>query len=428
MNQLHLGTVAHLRGNPFRQSNCLEIIEDGALWVGGDGRILAVGSRTDLLPAIGSDTTVHSHDGAWLLPGLVDAHLHFPQYYTVAAANQGLLSWLEETIFPAESEFKNVGFANKAANQFVSHLLRTGVTTAAVFGSQFPDATMALFESAKHQGLRLISGLTLMDQGGPKALLNTPEAAKALSLQLMAYCRGEPLLHFALLPRFALACSPAMLTMCGELLKDNPGCYLQTHINESLEEIAAVKKLHPKSKHYLDVYDHYGLLGPNTLLIHNIHARDDELRRIAETGSAVCHCPSSNLFLGSGLFPFKRHLDADIAMALGTDVGAGLHFSVWEEAAEAYKVQQLRQYHLSPGQLLYLMTLGGARALGLGDETGNFEAGKSADFFVLQPQKSDYLTQRLNRCPDLASQLFVLMQLTNFCCIVGTYVRGVVRG
>ncbi len=423
-----MGTIAHLRGNPFRQSNCLEIIEDGALWVGGDGRILAVGNRRDLLPVIGSDTTVHSHDGAWLLPGLVDAHLHFPQYYAVAAANQGLLSWLQETVFPLELQFKDFDFSQQVANQLVSHLLRGGVATAAVFGSQFPEATLALFESAKRQGLRMICGLTLMDRGGPEALLLTPAKAEEISQRFIDYCRDEPQLHYALLPRFALSCSPAMLAMCGRLLRDNPDCYLQTHINESPDEIAAVGKLYPKSKHYLDVYDHHDLLGPNTLLVHNIHAREDELRRIAETGGAVCHCPSSNLFLGSGLFPFKRHLDADIPVALGTDIGAGLHFSVWEETAEAYKIQQLRQYRLAPDQLLYLATLGGARALGLEDETGNFEVGKSADFFILQPEKSDYLTQRLNRCPDLASQLFVLMQLANFCCIVGTYVRGVVRG
>ncbi len=425
MNQLHTGTIAHLRGNPFKQSNCLEIIEDGGIWIDGAGRILAVGDRRELLHKIDLETAIYSHDGAWLLPGLVDAHLHFPQYYAVAAANKGLLSWLNETIFPAEMEFQDAGFAQKAANQLISHLIRGGVTTAAVFGSQFPEATMALFESAKQQGLRLISGLTLMDQGGPEALRLSPEEAEELSQRFIDYCRDEPLLHYALMPRFALSCSPVMLAMCGEILKANPDCYLQTHINESQEEIAAVKQLFPNAKYYLDVYDHFDLLGSKTLLIHNIHAGDEELQRIAEAGDAVCHCPSSNLFLGSGLFPLERHLAYEIPLALGTDIGAGLHFTVWQETQDAYKIQQLQQCRLSPEQLLYLITLGGAQALGLAHETGNFEKGKSADFFVLQPQKNGYLTERLKRCPDLPSQLFVLMQLTGEALVSERYIGGI---
>ncbi len=413
MNTVYLGTLAHLIDDPFQTSEALEIIEKGALWAGNDGRILAVGEQQQICPKLLPDTRVVDYGEAWMLPGLIDAHLHFPQYYAVAASNRGLLSWLEETVFPEESALRKPEYASHIANSLVCRLLNAGVTTAMVFGSQFPEATVELFESAKRFGLRLFAGITLMDRGGPEPLLTDPETAWGVNEALFERYSDEKDLYFVLTPRFALSCSPAMLEMCAEFRRIHPQVYVQTHINESHEEIEAVTEAFPEAEYYLDIYDQYGLLGPRTLLAHDIHPQGAELRLMAESGCAVCHCPSSNLFLGSGLFPMRRHLQHGIPLAVGTDIGAGLHFSVWNELSEAFKIQRLQGMTLSAAQLLYMVTLGAARALHMEHEIGNFAAGKSADFWVLDVGKDPYLQQRLNHCVTLEDRLFVLIHLSS---------------
>lgn len=424
MTTVHLGKVAHLLGNPIVSAGSLELIEAGALFVDDQGIIQAVGRQAELLSGLASDVTVIDHGDSWLIPGLVDGHLHFPQYFAMAAANHGLLSWLRESVFPAEARFQDLAFARQVAEQLVQSLLRGGVTTASIFGSQFPGATRALFEAARARGLRMIAGMTLMDQGGPQTVLQQPSEAFDHCQALIEEFQDHPRLGYAIQPRFALACSAKMLTVCGNLARDNPNCYIQTHVNESQEEIAAVSRAYPDAPTYLDVYDRHGLLGSRTLLIHNIHVQSSELERIAEAGAAVCHCPSSNLFLGSGLFPLGRHVSHSIPLALGTDIGAGLNLSVWEEAADAYKIQQLQHFQLDESQLLYWLTLGGAKALGLDQKTGNFEPGKSADFIVVSPRGDPYLHARLDFCENLSSQLFVLLQLAKRQHFVATYVQG----
>ncbi|BCX81717.1 guanine deaminase [Methylomarinovum caldicuralii] len=420
MTTVYLGTLAHLRGNPFVRPNALEIIADGALWVDGDGRIAGYG-RAGEAPETGERV---DFGAAWLLPGLIDAHLHFPQYYAVAAANRGLLSWLRETVYPEEAAFRDAGYAAGVARALVARLLRGGVTCACVFGSQYLEATGALFEAAGQAGLRLIAGVTLMDRNGPDELLTTPERAWWANETLLERYGGDPRLHLALTPRFALSCSPQLLAMCGEFRRRHPQVYLQTHINETLEEIAAVQRAFPDAWNYLDVYERYGLLGPRTLLAHDIHPQSAELRRMAESECRVVHCPSSNLFLGSGLFPLRRHVEHGIPLALGSDIGAGLHLSVWEELSEAYKIQRLQGETPTAAQLLYLATLGAAEALELGGEIGNFLPGKAADFFVLDPGGDDYLDARLQRCPTLEARLFVLMQLAGSGHVRRTFVAG----
>ena len=420
MTTVYLGTLAHLRGDPFVHPDALEIIPDGALWVDAGGRIAGYGPAGEA-PADGERV---DFGGAWLLPGLIDAHLHFPQYYAVAAANRGLLAWLRETVFPEEMAFRDPGFAAAVAQALVRRLLRGGVTCACAFGSQYPEATEALFEAARAAGLRLIAGPTLMDRNGPDALLTTPERAWRANEALLARYGDHPRLHLALTPRFALSCSPALLEMCGEFRRRHPQVYLQTHINETLAEIAAVQRAFPDAWNYLDVYDRYGLLGPRTLLAHDVHPQRAELRRLAESECRVVHCPGSNLFLGSGLFPLRRHVEHGIPLALGSDIGAGLHFSVWEELAEAYKIQRLQGETLTAAQLLHLVTLGAAEALGLAGEIGSFAPGKAADFFVLDPGGDDYLQARLARCRTPGDRLFALMHLAGAAQVRCTFVAG----
>lgn len=420
---LHTGTLAHLRDDPWVRADALEIIADGALAVGAAGHIAATGERAALRAAF-PDAAVIDHGRDWLLPGLVDGHSHFPQFYATAAPGDGLLDWLEHSVFPAEAAFIDPEFAARTAERFVTRLLASGTTTALVFGSEYYPANAALFAAAQTAGLRLVAGLTLMDRNAPPILLQTIDQAVDGMERLMALCADQPRLHYAITPRYPLACTETLLTLCGELLRDRPACYLQTHINENHGEIAAVRAGFPDSRDYLDIYDRFGLIGPRTVLAHSLHSSDRELARMAETGCAVCHCPTSNLYLGSGLFPLRRHLEHGIPLAVGTDIGAGTEFSVWRELADAYKVQRLQGVGLDAGQLLYLGTLGGARALRLDHETGNFAPGKSADFFVLGYGGDDYLARRLERCANLQDQLFCLLHLAGTAQVRATYVQG----
>jgi len=423
MAVIHLGTLAHLRANPFEQADVLEVTEFGALLVDETGHIVQAGERKPILAAAPQAERV-DHGNAWLIPGMVDGHLHFPQYYATAAYGRQLMDWLEHSIYPAEAAYADAALAKRDAGRFVRNLLACGTTTAMVFGSQFLPANLALFEAARGAGLRLIAGPTLMDRGAPPMLLQSVAQAHDHAATLIALCRDEPLLHYAITPRFALSCTGAMMELCGGLLKAHPECYLQTHINENRGEIDAVAKEFPWSRDYLDVYEHFGLLSARTLLAHNIHVTDSELARLGQAGCAICHCPSSNLYLGSGLFPLSRHVQHGITVAVGTDIGGGTRFSVWEELSESYKIQKLQGMALGAAELLYLGTLGGAKALCLDGETGNFQAGKSADFFVLGLEGEDYLCRRLRRCESVVHQLFCLLHLASARQVRATYVRG----
>jgi guanine deaminase len=265
----------------------------------------------------------------------------------------------------------------------------------------------------------------------PDALLQTPEQAQTQSASLIARCQNHPLLHYALTPRYALSCSPAMMELCAELLHRHADIYLQTHINENHAEIAAVHAHYQDCRDYLAVYERFGLIGERTVLAHNIHASDAELARIAQADCAICHCPSSNLYLGSGLFPLAAHLKHNIRVGIGSDIGAGTSFSIWRNLADAYSIQQLQGQTVNAAQLLYLATLGGAKMLRLEQQTGNFAAGKSADFLALDLDgdhlnagQQAYLKQRLSHCESLEQQLFCLLHLAHEQHIGKTFVQG----
>ncbi|MDD5035682.1 MAG: guanine deaminase [Methylococcaceae bacterium] len=427
MSVIYLGVLAHLRADPFESSDALEIIPSGALRVDEEGRIVQIGEKWQILAQTPEARCVDYGDG-WLIPGLIDGHIHFPQYYATAAEGGQLLDWLAKSIFPQEAAYADVELAEDTARRFVHHLLACGTTTAMVFGSQFFHANLALFDAAARHGLRLIAGTTLMDRASPlipESLLQPSVAqARADAETLIARCRADSLLHYALTPRWALSCTAEMMEMCADLLRAHPETYLQTHINENRSEIEAVMRHFSQCRDYLEVYQRFGLIGERTMLAHNIHASDGELVRLAQAQCAVCHCPSSNLFLGSGLFPLARHVQHGIDVAVGTDIGAGTRFSLWENLSDAYKIQQLQGMSLDAAQLLYLGTLGGAKALQLEHETGNFAPGKSADFFVLDGAADGYLNERLRRCESLGESLFCLLHLATARQVSATYVRG----
>ncbi len=423
LSRIHLGNIAHVRHNPFDRDHALEIFEDGALHVNDAGEVADLGPRARVVAAA-PHVAVVDHGAAWILPGMVDGHIHFPQYHAIAADGGQLLEWLKNEIFPGELRFEDRVFARRTAEKFIARLLASGTTTAMVFGSQFPHATEALFDAAREAGSRMIAGMTLMDQNGPPELFTAADRVPDSTEAMLEHIADDPLLDYALTPRFALSCTQELLSVCGALMEKHPGLYLQTHINENREEIKAVRAAYPCAPHYLGVYENAGLLSAKTVLAHNIHASTEELEMMAAHAVSVCHCPSSNLFLGSGLFPLARHLEHRVPVLVGTDVGAGAGFCMVEELGHVYRVQQINGFPLHAGHLLYLGTLAGARALDMDQRIGNFLIGKQADAVVLKPDPDGYLTERLEHASSPEARLFALLLLAGPRQVALTLVAG----
>lgn len=374
--------VMHTPRDPFREDGALEVFDDGAVAF-DDGRILTTGSFAGVRREH-PDAEVLDTGGALLLPGLVDTHVHYPQIAVVGAMGLELLEWLERRALPEEARLADPSHAERVARDFVHGLTAAGTTTALVFGSHFPDAQEALFAEAERVGLRITSGLVVSDRNLLPALHLTPDEAYEASRRLLERWHNRGRLRYAVTPRFSGSCSEAMLEACAALPGD---LTVTTHINESVAEIRAVAELFPWSGDYLETYERYGLAGKGSVLAHDVHVTDDELRRLAAAGACVAHCPASNAFLGSGAFPMRRHLEHGVRFALGTDVGAGTGLSLLKEGFMSYQVQRLLPdgCQLHPEHLLYLATSAGAEALGLGDTVGDLSPGKSADYVLVRP-------------------------------------------
>jgi guanine deaminase len=393
----------HTPRNPFRDSTALENYPDGGLLI-REGRVAGCGDYTALRAANPDVATVDLRDG-FLLPGFIDTHIHFPQLRVLGGLGRSLLDWLEHCALPEEARMADHSHACRVARGFVRALVSHGTTTALVFGAHFAPATAALFEAGEAAGLRIAAGQVLSDRLLRPELHQTPEQAYRDSSLLIQRFHQHGRLLYAVTPRFALSTSEAMLEVSQTLLREHAGLLLQTHLNENLEEIAEVARLFPWASDYLAVYERFGLSGPNAVMAHNVHPTDSELDRLAASGAAVAHCPSSNAALGSGLFPLrrhinvKRHINRGVRCALGTDVGGGIGFGMLKEGLQAYLLQRIAPdgMLLDAGHLLYLATLAGAEALGLSAETGDFRPGKSADFVYLRPPADSPLAAVLER-------------------------------
>lgn len=395
--ELLRATVLHTPRNPFQTADALDAYTDGAVVI-ADGRIAAVGDHATLAAAH-PEALVRDWRGSAILPGFIDTHVHFPQTRIIGGLGRPLLDWLRLHALPEEARMGDPEYARAVALEFVRALARHGTTTALVFGAHFAPAVEALFEAARAAGLRISSGLVLSDRLLPEPLRQTPEEAYRLSRELMARYHGRDGLRYAVTPRFALSASEALLEVCAALASEQPGLLFQTHLNENRQEIVDVRAAFPWAPSYLAVYDRFGLAGPRSVFAHNLHGSDAELARLAESGAAVAHCPSSNAMLGSGIFSMRRHLAAGVRFALGTDVGAGIGFSVLKEALQCYMMQRVlpEGFPLSAAHLLYLATAAGAKALGLEEETGDFTPGKSADLVRLQPMEGTPLAAAVER-------------------------------
>jgi guanine deaminase len=409
--QLFRATLFHTPTNPFREEGALRSYIDGGLLVRG-GRIVANGDFDDVRRAA-PDAAVVDWRGGILLPGLVDAHVHYPQLPIIGRLGRTLLDWLEQVALPEEARMAEQHYAAHRARHFVKALASHGTTTALVFGAHFAAATAALFEAAEETGLRVISGLVLSDRFLPPALLQSVERAYRDSDELIRRFHGRGRLLYAVTPRFALSTSDAMLEMCQTLLREHDGLRTQSHVNESPDEIRMVAERFPWAADYVSVYDRFELTGAHAVLAHNVHTTGRELERLAATRTAIAHCPTSNAALGSGIFPLRRHLEAGVHVALGTDVGGGTGLGMLKEGLQAYLMQRVATdgAMLNAAHLLYLSTLAGADAVGLAHEIGSLCPGKAADFVHLRPPAGSTLETVLQHAEapeDALAALFTL--------------------
>ena len=407
-------------GDPASDASNLRHFEDGLLLVDGD-RIVGAGAWSELAPTLPGSVPVEHLPGRILTPGFVDGHIHFPQLDMVASPGGALLGWLERYTFPAERAFADPAHAKEAAGRFLNSLLANGTTTAMVFGSVHAESVDALFEEALARDMRLIAGKCLMDQG-PEGLRDTARGGAEATQGLIRAWRGRGRLGYAVTPRFALGSSREQLDLAGRLLADNPDVWMQTHLSETAAEIAATRQAFPEATDYLDVYDRFGLVSDRSMFAHAIHLSDRELGRMGQARCACAFCPTSNLFLGSGLFDLQRALGFGVKVALGTDIGAGTSWSLLTTAAEAWKVGHLKGTTLDPLTALYMAGRGGAEALGLQDRIGSFEPGMEADFVVLDPGGVPGLDR--HRAETLAERLFALMVLGGDRAVERTYLAG----
>ena len=404
----------------------LSYLEDGLLVI-AEGRIAQVGEAKALLGKLPEGLPVDHYPDDLVLPGFIDPHIHYPQTQVIASYGAQLLDWLERYAFVEELKFADPGHAARVAVFFLDELLRNGTTTAAVYCTSHAASVEAFFAESERRNTRMLAGKVLMDRGAPAGLLDTAQSGYDESKALIARWQGRGRQHYAVTPRFAVTSSPEQLEAAGALLREHPEVYLQTHLAENRREIETVKELFSEAESYTAVYDRFGLLGPRSLFGHCLHLEEAERRRLSESGSVAVFCPTSNLFIGSGLFDLEaaRDLRFPLRCALATDVGGGTSYSLLRTLGEAYKVQQLKGRNLAPLEAFYLVTLGNARALRLEAEIGSLAPGHEADLVVLDAGATPAMAHRRETIRgDLAEELFLLMTLGDDRAVRATYVAG----
>ncbi len=425
------GSFLDFVGDPFYcpAAESVRYVADGLL-VLEQGKIKAFGPYDALNAEYGSLPTT-AYPERLIVPGFIDTHVHYPQTGMIAAYGEQLLEWLDQYIFPTEEKFQDKDYARDVAERFLDQLLSNGTTTALVFATVFPQSVDAFFEAAEARSLCMIAGKVMMDRNAPASVCDTADSAYEETKALIQKWHKKGRLRYAVTPRFAITSTDAQLQRAGELLKEFPDVYLHTHLSENVKEVERVQELFPDCEGYLDTYDQAGLVKERSVFAHGVHLSDREFQRLSEAKSAIAFCPTSNLFLGSGLFKLEQAKSAEhpVKVGLGTDVGAGTSFSILQTINEAYKVAQLRQQKLSPFKALFLATLGGAKALCLEDSLGNFEVGKEADFIVLNPRATPLMALRNGpevpaTLGELSDRVFALMMMGDDRAVEAAYILG----
>lgn len=420
--QLIRGTIHHYPQATTHFHSGLQSFADGALVI-NDGKITDIGDF-QALNAQYQGIEIIDYSGYVIIPGLIDTHLHFPQTEIIASYGEQLLTWLDNFTFPAERQFEDGEFASAMANAFLTECLKNGTTTGLVFSSVHKVATEALFEAASKRNMLTVAGKVCMDRHCPEWLQDTPASAQRDSAELIDRYHGKGRNYYAITPRFAPTSSSAQMAALGELAQQYDDVFIQTHLSENQDEIAWVKTLYPECEDYLAVYEKYHMVRPRAVYGHCIHLSDSEWQRMANSGAVAAFCPTSNLFLGSGLFDMAKADAFGVPVTLASDVGGGTSFNLLNTLGEAYKICQLRHYSLSALQGFYMLTQGAAHCLGLSDKIGNLNPGSDADFVVLNP-RFDALTQlRINADSTCEDTLFALTMLGDDRATVATYVAG----
>lgn len=421
--RLILASFLHCLDDPAIQGNsAVNYIEDGACRVSQDGLIVDFGAAASMPRQPGEP--VLDYRGKLIVPGFVDTHIHYPQVDVIASYGARLLDWLETYTFPAEAAFNDPEHATETAHFFLDELLRNGTTTALVFGTSHTESIDAFFQAALERRLRMVAGKVMMDRNAPPSILDTAKSSFDDSKALIERWHGKDRLGYAVTPRFAPTSTREQLDAAGRLLEQYPDVHLHTHLSENREECEWVSELYPDCEDYLDVYERSGLVRKRSVFAHSIHLSDREWSSLSKNRASVSHCAMSNLFIGSGLFNYAKAIKESVTVGLGTDVGGGDSFSMLRACNETYKVQQLQHHSVSPASLLYLSTLGGARALDLDAHIGNFTIGKEADMVVLDEQATPLLARKTAGLSTWEPRLFALLMLGDDRAVFDTLVLG----
>ena len=418
-------SILHCLGDPGEQadSSAVQYFADGLLIV-EDGHVAALGEAEAMAAGLANDFELIDHSGKLIVPGFIDCHVHFPQVDIIGSCSEQLLDWLARYAYPAEEAFTDAEHAHAVAEFFTDELLRNGTTTALVFPTVHTQSVDAIFSAAEKRGMRLLSGKVLMDQNCPETLRDDPESACQDSRRLIEKWHGKNRLGYAITPRFAITSSEAQLRAAGKLAAEFPDVHVHTHLAENRDECALIAQQFPWSRSYFDVYEQLGLVRERSVFAHCLHLDDQDRLQMAKRGAAIAFCPTSNLFLGSGLFDLRAARECGIRTGIATDVGGGTSLSMFRTLSDAYKVLRLQGQTLPAFRALYLATLGAANALYLDDKIGNFIAGKEADFVVIDYAASSITRRRLSHCVDIAERLFALITLGDDRSIAATYVLG----
>lgn len=416
--QAHCGSVLH-----FLDQDEYEYFSDGVLLVDTcSGSVVGVGNRSALLDQYPQAAVLYYQD-ALIMPGMIDTHVHYPQVDVIASHGEQLLEWLNHYTFPTEARFSDEEHAKETAEFFLEELLRNGTTTAAVFGSVHASAADAFFRASEKRNTRMIMGKSMMDRNTPDSLSETTEESYQQTRQLIERWHHNGRQLYAATLRFVVTSTPAQFEHIRALMEEFPDLHMQTHLAENLTEVALVKEMFPERRDYLDVFDHHGLLGPRSLFGHGIHLSEAELVRLEASNSRIAFCPTSNLFLGSGLFQLDK-AGVTIQTGIATDVGAGTSFSMLTTLSEAYKICQINGARLSPLRAFYMATLGNAKVLSVDNKIGNFEVGKEADFVIYNLACTPLMKRRQALCQRLEETLFALMVLGDDRSVHATFIAG----
>lgn len=424
--QLILGQTLHFTADPFHEGlSSAQFDARGAILV-QDGRIADLGTADDLRTRHpDAPTTDMGHH--LITAGFVDAHTHYPQTPMIASWGKRLIDWLNTYTFPQEMRFGDRAYADQVANTYLDLLLAHGTTSVCSYCTIHPQSVDAYFSAAQARGMRALGGKTCMDRNAPEALRDTPQSAYDDSKALLNTWHGTDRLSYVITPRFSPTSTPEQLSALGALWAEHSDCLMQTHLSEQLDEIAWVKSLYPTARDYLDTYEQHGLLGPGGLYGHAIHLEDREKDRLREVDASLIHCPTSNTFIGSGLFDMAGLTAAGHRVGLATDTGGGSNFSMLRTMAATYEIGQLRHASLHPAQLYWLATAGAARALRLDDKIGNLQIGHEADLIALDLSSTPAIAQRAAQANDIWEALFPTIMMGDDRAIAQVWVGGTAR-